>query len=111
VERPDGKLLLFTVTDVRVVDSRRTRLALDGDEPRLTLVTCYPFDAIRPGGPLRFVVTADWAVKEGPMATAKAAKFAAGEMGVRVGGLTPPRELRAAALPRPVPLLGPLPGL
>jgi len=27
---------------------------------RLTLVTCYPFDAIEPGGPLRFVVTADF---------------------------------------------------
>ena len=24
----------------------------------LTLVTCYPFDAIRPGGPLRYAVTA-----------------------------------------------------
>jgi hypothetical protein len=29
------------------------------DAPRLTLVTCYPFDAIQPGGPLRFVVTAN----------------------------------------------------
>ena len=24
----------------------------------LTLVTCYPFDAFRPGGPLRYVVLA-----------------------------------------------------
>ena len=96
VERPDGKVFLFTVTDVRVVDSRHTRLALDGDEPRLTLVTCYPFDAIRPGGPLRFVVTADWAVTE--------------EAGVRVAGLTSPRALRAATFPRPVPVMGPLPG-
>ncbi len=24
----------------------------------LTLVTCYPFDAVVPGGPLRFVVRA-----------------------------------------------------
>jgi sortase (surface protein transpeptidase) len=29
--------------------------------PRLTLVTCYPFDAIEPGGPLRYVVTAELA--------------------------------------------------
>jgi sortase A len=28
------------------------------DAPMLTLVTCYPFDAIVPGGPLRYVVTA-----------------------------------------------------
>lgn len=25
---------------------------------RLTLLTCYPFDALRPGGPLRYVVIA-----------------------------------------------------
>ena len=49
----------FAVVDVRVVDSRRVRIMLDADVPRLTLVTCYPFDAIVPGGPLRWVVTAD----------------------------------------------------
>ena len=26
--------------------------------PRQTLLTCYPFDAVRPGGPLRWVVIA-----------------------------------------------------
>jgi sortase A len=26
---------------------------------RITLVTCYPFDALRPGGPQRYVVFAD----------------------------------------------------
>lgn len=59
VERADGRIVDFRVTDVRVVDSRTTQIALGGERPRLTLVTCYPFDAIRPGGPLRFVVTAD----------------------------------------------------
>jgi sortase A len=49
----------FVVTDIRVVDSRRARIALGADQPRLTLVTCYPFDAPVPGGPLRLVVTAD----------------------------------------------------
>jgi len=89
VERPDGQIYLFAVTDVRVVDSRHERLALDADVPRLTLVTCYPFDAIQPGGPLRFVVTADWS--GGPPASE---------------GYTPPQRVaRAAALPRPVPLL------
>ena len=34
-------------------------VALDAAQPRLTLVTCYPFDAVVPGGPLRLVVTAD----------------------------------------------------
>jgi sortase A len=59
VDRPGGQSLYFAVSDVRVVDSRHTRIALDADAPRLTLVTCYPFRAINPGGPMRFVVTAD----------------------------------------------------
>ena len=59
VDRPDGRTSYFEVSDVRIVDSRRKRIGLDADSPRLTLVTCYPFDAINPGGPLRFVVSAD----------------------------------------------------
>ena len=86
VERADGRRFLFVVTDARVVDSRTTRIALGTDDTRLTLVTCYPFDAITPGGPLRFVVTANV---------------------VAGAGYAPPRRVaRAAALPRPVPLTG-----
>jgi sortase A len=59
LDRPDGRTLYFAVSDARIVDSRGKRIALDAEAPRLTLVTCYPFDAINPGGPLRFVVTAD----------------------------------------------------
>ena len=33
-------------------------MAQHGGEARLTLITCYPFDALRAGGPLRYVVTA-----------------------------------------------------
>jgi sortase A len=59
VQGLDMRWVSFAVVDVRVVDSRRSRIVLDADVPRLTLVTCYPFDAIVPGGPLRWVVTAD----------------------------------------------------
>jgi sortase A len=59
VELPDGRHASFTVVGLHVADSRRSRISLDSDIPRLTLVTCYPFDAIQPGGPLRYVVTAD----------------------------------------------------
>lgn len=59
IERTNGRVAHFSVSDIRIVDSRHTRIALGAEEPRLTLVTCYPFDAIQPGGPLRFVVTAD----------------------------------------------------
>jgi sortase A len=49
----------FAVTDIRIVDSRRSRISLHADVPTLTLVTCYPFDAVVPGGPLRLIVTAE----------------------------------------------------
>jgi sortase A len=60
VELLNGRRASFAVTHLQVIDSRRSRIVLDSEAPRLTLVTCYPFDAIRPGGPLRYVVTADW---------------------------------------------------
>jgi sortase A len=59
VETLGGHDIRFLVTSVRIIDSRRARISLRADIPRLTLVTCYPFDAVVPGGPLRFIVTAD----------------------------------------------------
>jgi sortase A len=59
VELADGQRLSFVVVDLRVADSRQSRIVLSGERPRLTLVTCYPFDAVRAGGPLRYVVTAE----------------------------------------------------
>jgi sortase A len=58
LETADGNTAKFRVVDKRVVDTRRTQMVQDSDSPMLTLVTCYPFDAINPGGPLRYVVTA-----------------------------------------------------
>lgn len=55
----DGRWHRFRVEELRVVDSRTEPL-----EPArypagtLVLITCYPFDAVDPGGPLRFVVEA-----------------------------------------------------
>jgi sortase A len=78
VDRPDGSTAHFAVTDIRIVDSRTKRISLDAESPRLTLVTCYPFDAINPGGPLRFVVTADLIAGAGntpPRQVARAVSF------------------------------------
>lgn len=58
IERPGGREHLFTVTRIDVVDSRRGSIVLDTGEPMLSLVTCYPFDAPAPGGPMRYVVSA-----------------------------------------------------
>ena len=59
VQNAQGVTKRFQVTEVRVVNSQRATLALDYPSPLLTLVTCYPFDAVAPGGPLRYVVFAE----------------------------------------------------
>ena len=45
----------YVVTATEVADSRRHRLATGPDQ--LVLVTCWPFDATAPRGPLRYLVT------------------------------------------------------
>ena len=57
VETADGSRYVYEVVDIDVVDSRRSSIVLDADESVLSLVTCYPFDAIEAGGPMRYVVT------------------------------------------------------
>jgi sortase A len=47
------------VTDAAVFDERDTRPLEPADRATLTLVTCWPFDAVAPGGPLRYVVRAE----------------------------------------------------
>jgi sortase A len=59
LERPDGLARVYEVTGAAVVHETETRiLEGGGDEPALVLLTCWPFDALRPGGPMRYVVTA-----------------------------------------------------
>ena len=48
----------YAVMDALVVDARDVEVLEDAGEARLTLVTCFPFDAVVPGGPLRYVVRA-----------------------------------------------------
>lgn len=58
IETADGYAHTYEVVDIDIVDSRRAGLSLDSDDAMLSLVTCYPFDAIDPGGPMRYIVTA-----------------------------------------------------
>jgi sortase A len=59
VEKSVGGTRRYRVTSSEIVDKSETRvLAQAPSETRLTLITCYPFDALRAGGPLRYVVTA-----------------------------------------------------
>jgi sortase A len=57
LETADGRLS-FAVASLEVIDSRESDLVLEPGLLRLSLVTCYPFDAVTAGGPLRYVVTA-----------------------------------------------------
>jgi len=59
LQRPDGAWRSYRVVETRVIDARRARLAPGDGRPALTLVTCYPFDAVVPGGPLRYLVFAE----------------------------------------------------
>lgn len=49
----------YRVREVVVVDKSDTRLLDAADSPQLTLITCFPFDSVRSGTPLRYVVIAD----------------------------------------------------
>lgn len=58
VEKPDGRRIEYQVFNRSIVDHRDTDDVLNQDQNELTLVTCYPFDAVVAGGPLRFVIEA-----------------------------------------------------
>lgn len=48
----------YRVTGTRIADRGDTGVLAETGHPTLTLITCYPFDTLIPGGPLRWVVTA-----------------------------------------------------
>ena len=58
VERADGTHTDYRVTDLDVLDKRDTWVTRNEGPSRLTLITCWPFDALRAGGPERYVVIA-----------------------------------------------------
>lgn len=48
----------YEVNETAIIDSRLQELVIEPGVDRVSLVTCYPFDSPRAGGPLRYVVTA-----------------------------------------------------
>jgi sortase A len=59
VEASRGARARYRVRDVAVVDQGESRVLDPADSSQLTLVTCFPFDAVLPGTRLRYVVIAD----------------------------------------------------
>jgi sortase A len=56
---PQGKTVNYQVKKIEVVDSRVATINTEESGQTLVLVTCFPFDAVVAGGPLRYVVTAE----------------------------------------------------
>lgn len=54
-----GRGDLYRVVALDVVDSRDGQIFSDDRISQLLLVTCYPFNALSSGGPLRYVVRAE----------------------------------------------------
>lgn len=59
IQTADGRQWHFQLNETHVIDSRHERLQFDENVgATITLLTCYPFGAIIPGGPLRYVAVA-----------------------------------------------------
>jgi sortase A len=57
LQTPSGKRR-YRISGSQVVDVNTTRINVGSGINQLLLVTCYPFDAVVAGGPLRYVATA-----------------------------------------------------
>lgn len=55
----DGSIKQFRIVNTQIVDYRQAIIPTSYQNAVVTLVTCYPFDAIRPGSPLRYLVFAE----------------------------------------------------
>jgi sortase A len=59
IQRADGRWQSYRTGDGQVIDASSARFEIASDRPALTLVTCWPFDALETGGPLRYLVFAE----------------------------------------------------
>lgn len=58
-QSPDGRWRRYVVRQRSIANAEQDDLWLNPNTDSLWLITCYPFDAVRAGGPLRYVVRAD----------------------------------------------------
>ena len=65
VQRQNGSRRVYRVRAAQVLDENETWVMKQDGWTRMTLITCYPFDALRASGPLRYVVFADAIIKRG----------------------------------------------
>ena len=58
LETPDGVRHWYQVSQIDILHQSETEVMAKNGVKQLTLITCYPFHAITPGGPMRYVVRA-----------------------------------------------------
>lgn len=58
IDTPQGQRMIYEVETTAIVDARDAWIETASQSSRLNLVTCYPFDAIVPGGGHRYIVSA-----------------------------------------------------
>ena len=58
LETPDGVRHRYEISQIDILHQSRTEVMEKNGVKQLTLITCYPFYAIVPGGPMRYVVRA-----------------------------------------------------
>lgn len=54
-----NKYLHYKVVNTSIVDQSQTGVMQDYGTEKLTLITCYPFNALQAGGPLRYIIQAE----------------------------------------------------
>ena len=66
LEGAGGAVTRYRVREIAVMDKSEARVLEATDAALLTLITCYPFDAVQHGTALRYVVVAERAVPRNP---------------------------------------------
>lgn len=62
LQTPNARTLIYQITDTAIVDENDTDFLSSADEELLTLITCYPFNAIQSGGSKRYLVIAKYKI-------------------------------------------------
>ena len=59
VDSGGGRHVRYRVSEIAILHKDGARLLDSADSQQLTLITCYPFDAVRAGSEMRYVVIAE----------------------------------------------------
>jgi sortase A len=58
VQDKSGQWRVYVVAATSIADTTNSSMYVDTSVDALVLITCYPFHAVNPGGPFRYLVTA-----------------------------------------------------